>query len=79
MDQTTDLHCIGGFAISQYFGFARETADLDVLTIAPLPVRTAIIAAAGKQSALHRKHRVYVDQVGVASFPDDYESRLTRA
>ena len=50
VDQITDLHCIGGFAISQYFGFARETADLDVLAIAPLPERAVIIAVAGKQS-----------------------------
>jgi len=30
LDQSGDLHCIGGFVISQYYGFARETADLDL-------------------------------------------------
>jgi hypothetical protein len=25
LDEPADLHCIGGFAISQYFGFGRET------------------------------------------------------
>lgn len=79
LDEPTDLHCIGGFAISQYFGFARETADLDVLSVAPQPMRAAIAAAAGRGSSLHRKHRVFVDQVGVANFPDNYESRLQRA
>jgi hypothetical protein len=28
LDEPADLHCIGGFATSQYFGFGRETADL---------------------------------------------------
>jgi hypothetical protein len=77
--QPTDLHCIGGFAISQYFGFARETADLDALSVAPQAMRTAIAEAASKGSALHKKHRVFIDQVGVANFPDSYESRLRRA
>jgi hypothetical protein len=79
LDESADLHCIGGFAISQYFGFARETADLDVLSVAPQSMRAAIAAAAGKGSALQRKHRVFIDQVGVTNFPDDYESRLQRA
>lgn len=79
LDQPADLHCIGGFAISQYYGFARETADLDVLSVAPHAMRTTIAAAAGQGSALHRKHRVFIDQVGVANFPDTYESRLQRA
>ena len=60
LDQPTDFHCIGGFAISQYYGFGRETADLDVLSIAPQPLRAAIAAAAGQGSALHRKHRVFI-------------------
>lgn len=78
LDQPADLHCIGGFAIGQYFGFARETADLDVLGIAPLPMRAVITAAAGKGSPLHRKHRVFVDQVAITNFPENYESRLER-
>ena len=79
LDEPADLHCIGGFAISQYFGFGRETADLDVLSVAPQPMRVAVAAAAGNGSALHRKHRVFIDQAGVANFPDNYESRLRRA
>jgi hypothetical protein len=79
LDQPADLHCIGGFAISQFFGFARETADLDVLSVAPQSMRAAKAAAAGEESALHKKHRVFIDQVGVANFPDSYASRLQRA
>ena len=29
-------------------------------------------------SPLQKKHRVYIDHVGVANYPDDYESRLVR-
>ena len=30
LDSPADLHCIGGFIVSQYYGFGRETADLDM-------------------------------------------------
>ena len=79
LDQPVDCHCAGGFAISQYFGFARETADLDVLSIVPLPMRATITVVAGLGSALHKKHRVFIDLVSVANFPDAYESRVQRA
>lgn len=32
---------------------------------------------AGQGSELHRKHKVYLQLVGVATVPDDYEERLT--
>ena len=68
LDQPVDFHCIGGFVISQYYGFARETAGLDVLTVTPMQMAATVSSFAGKGSALHRKHRVYVDQVGVTKF-----------
>jgi hypothetical protein len=71
-----DLHCIGGFVVSQYYGFARETADLDVLSVVPVQAAKQIEALAGRGSPLHRKYRLYVERVGFASFPDSYESRL---
>lgn len=37
-----------------------------------------VAALAGKGSPLQRKHRVYLDHVGVANYPDDYETRLVR-
>jgi hypothetical protein len=73
-----DFHCIGGFVVSQQYGFARETADLDVLTVIPPEAAERVAALAGKGSPLQRKHRVYVDHVGVANYPDDYETRLVR-
>ena len=77
--EPADLHCIGGFVVSQYFGFGRETADLDVLAVIPREVAEQIVRLAGKGSALQKKHRAYIDHVGVANYPVDYESRLVRA
>ena len=65
--------------MSQHHGFARETADLDVLTVVPREAGHRVFQLAGKGSALHRKHRVYIDRVGIANYPVDYEERLVRA
>lgn len=73
-----DLHCIGGFVVSQHYGFSRETADLDVLTVLPPEAAQRVAELAGNGSPLQRKHRVYIDHVSVANYPDDYESRLIR-
>lgn len=33
--EETRLDCMGGFVVTQLYGFSRETSDLDVLVIAP--------------------------------------------
>ncbi len=78
LDAPADFHCIGGFVVSQYYGFARETADLDVLTVVPREAGERVTQLAGKGSALHKKHRVYIDRVGTANYPADYEDRLVQ-
>jgi len=73
----TRLDCIGGFVVSLQYGFSRETADLDVLVIAPRE-QVAPLLELGKLGApLHKKYNVYLDLVGVAKVPEDYEARLT--
>jgi hypothetical protein len=67
LEAPADFHCIGGFVVSQCYGFARETADLDVLTVIPREAGEQVAQFAGKGSALHKKHRVYM-----------LESRTTR-
>ena len=79
LNEPVDFHCIGGFAISQLYGFARETADLDILGIIPPQTTAHVIQLAGKGSALQMKYGVYVDHVAVASYPADYQQRLVRA
>jgi uncharacterized nucleotidyltransferase DUF6036 len=72
----TRLDCIGGFVVSMEYGFSRETADLDVLVIAPRE-QVAPLLDLGKQGGpLHKKYTVYLDYVGVAKVPDGYEERL---
>lgn len=79
LGRPADFHCIGGFVVSQHYGFARETADLDVLTVIPPEAAHRVAGLAGQGSPLHQKHRVYIDHITVANFPDDYETRLVRA
>ena len=33
--EETRMNCMGGFVVTQFFGFSRETSDLDVLLVAP--------------------------------------------
>ena len=57
--------------------FKVSNSDVDVMTIAPRSAGERLLRLAGKGSALHRKHRVYLDLVTVASVPEDYDRRLT--
>ncbi|MGA2591211.1 MAG: hypothetical protein ABSH32_14930 [Bryobacteraceae bacterium] len=69
------VHCCGGFVATQLYGVARTTSDVDFLGVVP-NVRKELVEMAGKGSALHRKHKVYLDAVTVATPPENYEDRL---
>ncbi len=71
------LHCIGGFVVTQLYGLSRLTADVDVLSIVPFDEQAQLLQKGGKGSELHKKYRVYLYFVAVASYPSDYEKRLT--
>jgi hypothetical protein len=73
---TVDFQCMGGFVVTQLYGLNRSTGDLDVLSIAPVEQRKELLEKAGRGSALHKKYKIYLDYVGVASIPYEYESRL---
>ncbi|MHB8639881.1 MAG: DUF6036 family nucleotidyltransferase [Candidatus Acidiferrales bacterium] len=69
--------CMGGFVVTQLYGFSRPTADIDTLSIVPRD-QGAVIRELGAQGGpLHAKYKVYFDFVAVASVPEDYEERLT--
>jgi hypothetical protein len=74
--EPTKVPCIGGFAVTQYYGSPRTTVDLDVIDVAPIASRNRLVEAGGKGSALSRKHHVYLDFVGIAQVPYEYEERL---
>ncbi len=67
LNNQVDLHCIGGFVVSQHFGLGRETADLDVLSVIPQKIGERLTEVAGRGSQLHKKHRVCIDHVRVAN------------
>lgn len=70
-----DLHCFGGFVLTEHYSVARTTIDVDVVDVRGADV-AEIVRLAGRGSPLHRRHRAYIDIVTIAEVPDDYESRL---
>jgi hypothetical protein len=61
--------------LTQLYGVARTTSDVDFLGVVP-NIRSYLTEIGGKGSALHQKHKVYLDAVTVATPPENYEERL---
>lgn len=71
------FHCIGGFVITHLYGFSRPTSDIDILPLVGDPdILNALLKVGGQGSELHKKYGVYLECVGVAPVPEDYDSRL---
>lgn len=70
------LPCFGGFAVTLAYGISRMTSDIDVQDVAPPRMAAVLIEEGGRGSPLAIKHKVYIDIVGIANAPYDYESRL---
>lgn len=71
------LDCMGGFVVSLVYGFSRPTGDLDVLEIAPREAGRPILELGMQGGPLHEKYKIYLDHVGVAHVPENYEKRLS--
>jgi len=78
LDQRVDLHCVGGFILVVLYGAPRTTSDLDYISIRPSEAAKKIDAIAGRDSRLANKYKVFLQGVGVADFPADYEIRLQK-
>jgi hypothetical protein len=76
LEEITELHCLGGFAVIFAYAFARATVDIDVISVTSYAAGARLLAVAGKDSELRRKHGAYLDIVTIATVPEDYESRL---
>ncbi len=72
------LHCIGGFVVSLYYGIGRQTSDIDFLSAVPRIPTDDLEAIAGQRSELHRKYRLYLQRVTIATVPEGYLDRLQR-
>lgn len=77
LNQELAFHCLGGFVAKALYDLPRETSDVDVLPVASNKEIDAVIDSAREGSDLHRKYGVYLQVVGLAPIPEDYESRLT--
>ena len=74
LPQPVELHCIGGFVLTLFYGLPRTTGDIDYYTA--IPADLDLDTMAGQGSALHQKHKVWLHRVGVANLPEDYATRL---
>jgi uncharacterized nucleotidyltransferase DUF6036 len=64
--------------VTMQFGISRATSDIDVLpTISP-EVLSSLQRIAGHGSELHRRFKVYIQPVGVVTYPENYSERLVR-
>jgi len=70
----TQLQCLGGFVVTQYYGLGRETSDIDCIA----EIGSKPIDFAGEGSELHKKYRVYLQYVTIVTPPCDYGGRLQR-
>jgi uncharacterized nucleotidyltransferase DUF6036 len=75
--EETRLDCMGGFVVTQRYGLNRPTADLDIFELAPRKQLAPLLHLGQQGGELHKKLGVYLDHVGVAHVPDDYEDRLS--
>ena len=72
----TEIHCLGGFVVAEYYGLGRPTSDVDIIQVRGASNAADVLRIGGKGSALAKKHRVYIDIVTVADVPEWYEQRL---
>ena len=77
LEEETHLEILGGFIVTILYNAPRTTADVDVVSVIPNGQTLKLLEAAGEGSELHKTHGVYLDRVGIANLPDDYEDRRT--
>ena len=63
LTEAVELHCFGGFVVTQMYGLARTTSDIDFISLVPNHWRSQLVEIAGKGSDLHRTYGLYLDPV----------------
>ena len=74
LHERLELHCIGGFVFTHFYGIPRTTGDIDYCTA--IPANLNLEEVAGQGSPLRENHGVWLHRVAVANLPEDYASRL---
>jgi hypothetical protein len=64
LESKVSFHCLGAFAITLLYGLPRETSDVDVISAVVGDHYGELMTLAGKNSELHKRHKVYLDLVG---------------
>ncbi len=70
------LEILGGLVVTILYNAPRTTADVDVVSVVPNTQTRNLIETAGEGSELYKKHGIYLDRVGIATLPENYEDRL---
>jgi hypothetical protein len=75
--EPVELHCLGGFVVTIFYGVVRDTGDIDSLLIHPREEVQNLLFLAGRGSDLSKKYKLYLQDVGgIADYPENYEDRL---
>ncbi len=77
LDEEIRLEILGGFVVTIFYNAPRTTADVDIVSVIPNTQTRNLIEISGEGSPLHKKHGVYLDRVGIATLPENYQDRLT--
>jgi hypothetical protein len=59
LTQDTELHCMGGFVLAEYYGLVRATGDVDVLESAGTDKATIARLAGPRQPSAQAASRVH--------------------
>lgn len=77
LQSAVELHCLGGFVLFVLYDLPRPTADVDYIAAMPSTAVAGLETIAGRGSALHKKHRLYLQHVTIADVPEDFAARVT--
>ena len=77
LQSAVELRCLGGFVLSVLYDLPRPTADVDYISAMPSSAIAELETIAGRGSALHKKHGMYLQHVTIADVPEDFAARLT--
>ncbi len=75
--EQVQVHCIGGFVVSLFYGLPRPTADVDYFAALPSASVGDLQALAGPDSMLANKHKLHLHHFPAISLPEDYATRLS--
>ncbi len=76
LTEEVTLYCIGGFVLKALYDIPRVTADLDYVEVLPKRTAEKLEKIAGQESALARRHGVFIHYAGPVEMPIEYEGRL---